>query len=141
MTCGTARSAGVSSWCREVSAGPRSDPDIQRVAQDTAAGLPKATSGYPFTEHLQVWKVAGKVFLIVTEGDPDLRIITVKVDPDDGDALRHGYESVGRGHYLNKRHWISVAAGPGITSVFVEELVQDSYELARAQLPVKDRPE
>lgn len=120
---------------------PPADPDVQRVAQDTASGLPGVTHGYPFTDHLQVWKVAGKVFLIVTEDDPDLRIITVKVDPDDGEALRHEYESVSRGHYLNKRHWVSVAAGPGVTSVFVAELVQDSYELARAQLPVKDRPE
>ena len=37
---------------------------------------------------MDVWKVRGKVFLIVTDDDPDLQIITVKVPPDCENALR-----------------------------------------------------
>nr|WP_209044035.1 MmcQ/YjbR family DNA-binding protein [Brevibacterium marinum] len=97
-------------------------------------------SGYPFTEHLQVWKVAGKVFLIVTEDDPELEIITVKAEPHHGDALRREHDSIIRGHYLDKDHWISIGSGAGITPTVVDELVQDSYDLVREQLPLKDRP-
>lgn len=113
---------------------------VQRIAQETADGLPGTSSGYPFTKHLRVWKVAGKVFLIVTEDDPELRIITLKVDPDLGDGLRREHESISRGRYLDKQHWISIAAGQGITRTLVEDLVHGSYELAEEKLPVKDRP-
>lgn len=115
--------------------------DIQRTAQEVADGLPGTSAGYPFTEHLRVWKVSGKVFLIVTEDDPDLEIITVKIDPDEGDELRRNHEAITRGRYLDKEHWISIGAGTGITKAVVEDLVRGSYDLAAEQLPVKDRPE
>ncbi|GAA1483391.1 MmcQ/YjbR family DNA-binding protein [Brachybacterium fresconis] len=115
--------------------------DVQRVARETAEGLPGTSSGYPFTRHLRVWKVTGKVFLIVTEDDPELEIITLKAEPDDGDALRREHASISRGHYLDKEHWISVAAGEGITPALVEDLVHESYRLAEHQAPAKDRPE
>ena len=113
---------------------------IQNRAREVARGLSGTSSGYPFTKHLQVWKVAGKVFLIVTEDDPALEIITVKAEPHHGDALRREHDSISRGHYLDKDHWISIGSGAGITQAVVEELVQDSYDLAREQLPIKDRP-
>lgn len=103
--------------------------DVQRRAREVADGLPGTSSGYPFTEHLRVWKVGGKVFLIVTEDDPELEVITVKVDPDHGDALRREHGSIARGRYLNKDHWISVGAGSGITEALIEDLVCTSYEL------------
>lgn len=115
-----------------------SGEDIQQKAQEVADGLPGTSSGYPFTPHLRVWKVAEKVFLIVTEDDPELQIITVKVDPGHGDALRRDYDSISRGHYLDKEHWISIGAGTGITKNLVNELVDDSYELVAEQLPKKD---
>lgn len=117
-----------------------SGQNIQDRAREVARGLAGTSSGYPFTKHLQVWKVAGKVFLIVTEDDPELEIITVKVEPHRGDALRRDHDSISRGHYLDKDHWISIGSGPGITAAVVEELVQDSHDLAWEQVPLKDRP-
>ncbi|MFY7065734.1 MmcQ/YjbR family DNA-binding protein [Nocardiopsis changdeensis] len=107
-----------------------SGEQLQQTARDTAAALAHVERGRPFTPHLDVFKVRGKVFLIVTEDDPDLQIITVKANPDHGDALRRDHESITPGHYLDKRHWISVGAGPGITGRLVEDLVHDSYDLA-----------
>lgn len=118
-----------------------SGQEIQRTAQEVADGLPGTNSGYPFTQHLWVWKVMGKVFLIVTEDDPDLEIITVKADPERGAALRRDYEAIRRGQYLDKQHWITVGSGAGMTKTFVRELVEDSFDLVKEQLPVQDRPE
>ncbi|MEU3332945.1 MmcQ/YjbR family DNA-binding protein [Glutamicibacter creatinolyticus] len=118
-----------------------SGKQIQHIAAEVAKRLPGTGSGYPFTEHLQVWKVAGKVFLIITEDEPELEIITVKTAPDHGDKLRRDHASISRGHYLNKQHWISVASSEAITRSLVEHLVEDSYDLAKHQAPVKDRPE
>ena len=107
-----------------------SGEQLQRHARDTALSLPYVTSGHPFTAHLEVWKVREKVFMIVTENDPNLEIITVKVDPHHGDALRRDFETIIHGRYFNKQHWISIEAGDGITTQLISDLVHDSYDLA-----------
>lgn len=106
-----------------------SGEQLQQVARETAAALADVDHGRPFTLHLDVWKVGEKVFLIVTDDDPDLQIITVKVDPAHGDALRRDHDSITRGHYLDKRHWISVGPGQRVTKRLVEDLVHHSYDL------------
>jgi predicted DNA-binding protein (MmcQ/YjbR family) len=105
---------------------------MQHIARDTAATLEHVSTGRPFTPHLEVWKVREKVFLIVTEDDPDLQIITVKADPNFADALRRDHDSITPGRYLDKRHWISVSPGPGVTKRLIEDLVHGSYDLADA---------
>ncbi|MGO4487318.1 MmcQ/YjbR family DNA-binding protein [Microbacterium sp. 2RAF4] len=107
-----------------------SGAQMQQTARDVAASLDEVTRGRPFTPHLEVWKVRDKVFLIVTEDDPELQIITVKVDPHLGDALRRDHDTITAGHYLDKRHWVSIGAGPGITPTLITDLVEGSYELA-----------
>lgn len=107
-----------------------SGEQLQQAARDTARSLARVSHGRPFTPHLDVWKVADKVFLIVTEDDPDLQIVTLKVDPHQGEALRRDFDTITVGHYLDKRHWISVGSGAGITKQLIEDLVHGSYELA-----------
>ncbi|MEV6445477.1 MmcQ/YjbR family DNA-binding protein [Amycolatopsis sp. NPDC051716] len=112
---------------------------LQDAARATALALPGTDHGYPFTEHLDVYKVAGKVFLIVTD-DPDDQIITVKCEPEHARAQERGYASITPGRYLDKRHWISLGPGPGITKRLVTEAVTNSYELVVERLPRRDRP-
>ena len=107
-----------------------SGKQLQQHARHSAMSLEHVSSGYPFTAHLEVFKVHQKVFLIVTEDDPDLQIITVKVDPHLGDALRRDVETITPGRYFSKRHWISIAAGSGITKQLIADMVHDSYDLA-----------
>lgn len=49
---------------------------LQDTARQAALALPDVSHGRPFTPGLDVYKVAGKAFLIVTD-DPDEQIITV----------------------------------------------------------------
>ena len=106
---------------------------LQDLARETARSLAEVTEGYPFTDALLVFKVAGHVFLIVTE-DPDEQIITVKGEPAQMDALTRRHPSVQPGRYLDKRHWLSIGAGPGITRSLVVALIEDSYDLVVAGL-------
>ncbi|MGC0335243.1 MmcQ/YjbR family DNA-binding protein [Streptomyces sp. SLBN-8D4] len=62
---------------------------LQDTARQAALALPDVSHGYPFAPGLDVYKVAGKVFLIVTD-DPDEQIITVKCEPE------HARASAGR---------------------------------------------
>jgi predicted DNA-binding protein (MmcQ/YjbR family) len=84
---------------------------LQDTARRAALALPDVSHGYPFTPGLDVYKVAGKVFLIVT-GDPDEQIITVKCEPEHARAQERGYASITPGRYLDKRHWISLGRDP-----------------------------
>ncbi|MFM9634861.1 MmcQ/YjbR family DNA-binding protein, partial [Streptomyces galilaeus] len=112
---------------------------LQDTARRAALALPDVSHGYPFTPGLDVYKVAGKVFLVVTD-DPDEQIITVKCEPEHARALVHRHASITPGRYLDKRHWISLGPGPGITERLVTDAVEDSYDLAVDRLPQRDRP-
>ena len=106
-----------------------SGSELQQTARDAAAALEHTSHGRPFTSHLEVWKARSRVFLIITEDDPALQIITVKVDPYRGDALCRDHDSITPGRYFNRRHWISVGAGPGVGKKLVEDLVYGSCDL------------
>jgi predicted DNA-binding protein (MmcQ/YjbR family) len=112
---------------------------LQDTARATALALPDVSHGRPFTPELDVYKVAGKVFLIVTD-DPDEQIITVKCEPEYARAQERGYASITPGRYLDKRHWISLGPGPGITKRLVTDAVENSYDLVVERLPRRDRP-
>lgn len=112
---------------------------LQHVARSAAAELPGVTRGRPFVDKLDVYKVARKVFLIVTD-DPGERIITVKSEPEQARALQHSYTSIVAGRYLDKAHWISLGVGRGITAEFVEDCVTGSYDLVLDTVPRRRRP-
>jgi len=107
---------------------------LQRAARAAAGELRGVTSGRPFVAKLEVYKVAGKVFLIVTD-DPDERIVTVKAEPDRARALQQEHSAITPGRYLDKRHWISVGPGPQITAKLVKNLVVFSYDLVLDGVP------
>lgn len=113
---------------------------LQQTARNTARDLPGTDRGRPFVDKLDVYKVAGKVFLIVTD-DPDERIITVKVEPDHGRSLRRRYASITPGRYLDKTHWTSVGADEEITEPLIRDLVDHSYELVLDSVPRARRPQ
>ncbi|NUS75082.1 MAG: MmcQ/YjbR family DNA-binding protein [Streptomyces sp.] len=113
---------------------------LQDTARQAALALPGTGHGYPFTERLDVYKVADKVFLIVTD-DPDEQIITVKCEPEHARAQERGYATITPGRYLDRRHWISLGPGPGITKRLVTDAVEHSYDLVVATLPASARPD
>lgn len=111
---------------------------LQEIARDAAGALPGVSTGYPFTPHLLVFKVAGRVFLVLTE-DPHEEIITVKAEPPHGAALTREHEGIQPGRYLDKRHWVSIGASATLTPSLVDDLVRNSYDLVVARLPASDR--
>lgn len=117
-----------------------SGEQVQQSARNTVGSLPGVSNGRPFTETLDVYKVADKVFMIVTD-DPDELIITVKAEPSRGRALRREYPTITRGRYLDKEHWVSVGSGSRISEQLIKDLVEGSYELVRDSLPERDQPD
>lgn len=104
-----------------------------------AEELPGSNMSHPFGPEYEVYKVRGKVFMILTDvpGDP---IVVIKADPQDSEALREEYPDITPGYHMNKRHWISLEPGDNIGADLARELVIDSYRLVVAGLPRAQRP-
>lgn len=94
---------------------------------------------HPFGPDWDVFKVRGKVFLLLTAVTGSQQAI-LKVEPLDGEALRREYSFIAPGYHMNKRHWVSVYPDAILTPQLLAELVTDSYRLVVEKLPRSQRP-
>ncbi|WP_243076057.1 MmcQ/YjbR family DNA-binding protein [Microbacterium sp. SS28] len=115
------------------------DDPLSRYARDRADELPGAGLEHPFGPEWDVFKVRGKVFMLMTSstGDP---IVNLKVDPEDGKALREAYASITPGYHMNKRHWITLRPDGSLPKDLIDDLVTESYLLVVRNLPRAKRP-
>ena len=109
------------------------------IARDVASALDGVTNGRPFTPNLDVYRVASKVFMVITENE-DRAALTLKCEPDRARALQREHESIVQGRYFDKKHWVTLEPGPGITQALVAELVDYAYDLVYQSLPMRERP-
>ncbi|MGO2685084.1 MAG: MmcQ/YjbR family DNA-binding protein [Microbacterium sp.] len=112
---------------------------LQQFARDRADELPGAGLEHPFGPEWEVFKVRGKVFMLLTEvtGEP---IVIIKADPEDSKALREQHDDITPGYHMNKRHWITLRPGGDLHERLVDELVTESYRLVVENLPKAKQP-
>ncbi|ACP32226.1 hypothetical protein cauri_0629 [Corynebacterium aurimucosum ATCC 700975] len=113
--------------------------DLHACATDRAMELPGAALTHPFGPDWDVFKVRGKVFLLLTAVTGKHQAI-LKAEPLDAEALRSEHSFITPGYHMNKRHWVSVHPDPQLTSELLAELVTDSYRLVVEKLPRSQRP-
>ncbi|TDD15231.1 MmcQ/YjbR family DNA-binding protein [Kribbella turkmenica] len=113
--------------------------ELQRIAGDRAVDLPGADLEQRVDPDWSVYKVRGKVFLLMTNM-PASPVVILKADPDNAAALREQYPDITPGYHMNKRHWITVEGGGTVDEKLVKELVTDSYRLVVGGLPKSERP-
>lgn len=91
---------------------------------------------FPFNETTLVFKVGGKIFLLV---DIDSRPLSfnVKCDPAKAIELREKYDCVSPGYHMNKQHWNTVIADGRVASKTLLSWIDHSYELVFKSLPKK----
>jgi len=68
---------------------------------------PKVAEGTPFGETVLVFKVAGKMFALMSL-DEIPATANLKCDPDLALDQRDRYEQVRPGYHMNKKHWNTV---------------------------------
>jgi predicted DNA-binding protein (MmcQ/YjbR family) len=90
----------------------------------------------PFGPENLVFKVAGKMFLLVSLDATPLRF-NAKNTPEKNEQLREEYSNILPGYHMNKQHWNTVVISNGITWPMVKELINDSYEIVCNSLPKK----
>ncbi len=98
------------------------------------------TESFPFDETTLVFKVKNKMFAIIgLEKEP--KFINLKCDPERSVQLREAHgNAIIPGYHMNKKLWNSVYFDD-LSSDFVKELVDHSYELIVASLTRKLREE
>ncbi len=100
--------------------------------------FPEAVEGYPFGDGVAVFKVAGRMFALVSlDGNPGS--VNLKCDPDIALDLRARHPAVRPGYHQNKRHWNTVELDGSIADDALSEMIEHSYELVVGQLPRAQR--
>lgn len=84
--------------------------------------------GFPFGEDTLVFKVNGKMFLLVSLSSDPLQF-NAKCDPERAAELREQYDCIIPGYHMNKRHWNTIITDNTLTKKQLKELIDHSYEL------------
>ncbi|MBB5890971.1 MmcQ/YjbR family DNA-binding protein [Kutzneria kofuensis] len=97
-----------------------------------ALQFPQVTEENPFGPGLDVYKVEGKVFAILSPSGPS---VSLKCEPSLAMHLRQQFDAVTPGYHLNKKHWNTVRLDGDVPPDQVEEMIEHSYERVVAGLP------
>jgi len=96
------------------------------------------TESFPFGESTLVFKVSGKMFLLMSLDSLPLQF-NVKCDPEKAEELREEYSSIIPAFHMNKKHWNTIILNGQINTRLVREMIDASYRLVVQSLPLKER--
>ncbi|HXQ47523.1 MAG TPA: MmcQ/YjbR family DNA-binding protein [Caulobacteraceae bacterium] len=94
---------------------------------------PSAEASSPFGPGVIVYKIAGKMFAIVSDDAVDVRF-TLKCDPMLAEVLRGEYAAITPGYHTDKRHWITIRQDAALPDDEIERLIGHAYDLVRGKL-------
>ena len=97
------------------------------------------TEGFPFNETTLVFKVGGKMFLLMALDTQPL-VFSAKNKEDYNQELREKYYQISDAYHMNKTHWNSVVC-EGLKSDLIKKLIDDSYDLVFESLTKKVKEE
>ena len=83
---------------------------------------------FPFGESTLVFKVCGKIFLLLSLDAAPLQF-NVKCDPEQGETFREEYSSVIPAFRMNKKHWNTVIVDGSLSRNQLKEFITHSYGL------------
>ena len=112
-------------------------PSLEHL-EDYCGRKPGSTSGFPFGEEHEVFKVCGKIFAVLHVEESPVKI-TLKADPELTDLLREQYPAVRRARYFDKRYWNTLTCDGTVPDDEVLELLDTSYDIVSESLKKSDR--
>jgi predicted DNA-binding protein (MmcQ/YjbR family) len=104
-----------------------------------ALSLPHTTWVKQWGECL-VFKVAGKMFLIIALDAETIDGVVFKCTPEEFDDLT-AIDGIVQAPYCAKRHWVRVGDLAALPAAELERRIRRSYDLVAAKLPRKTRSE
>ncbi|MCC6182177.1 MAG: MmcQ/YjbR family DNA-binding protein [Bacteroidia bacterium] len=94
----------------------------------------------PFDKDTLVFKVKGKMFLLVSLETLPLQI-NVKCQPEKAIELREQYPDILPGYHMNKKHWNTIICSHALSDKQILNWIDDSYHLVVKSLPQKTQAE
>lgn len=107
--------------------------------RDYCLEKPAVTEGFPFGEETLVFKVAGKLFLLI--GLDEANRFNVKCDPELAQELRERHPEVQPGYHMNKKMWNTVYMDGSLTRKQLLDMIDHSYNEVVKGLPKKMQAE
>ena len=98
------------------------------------------TESFPFDNNTLVFKVANKMFALLSLERNPLRV-SLKCHPERAIELREQFSSIEGAYHMNKVHWNMISLDGEVTKELVLELIDHSYELIVKSLTKKVRAE
>ncbi|MWV42745.1 MmcQ/YjbR family DNA-binding protein [Paenibacillus sp. HJL G12] len=98
-----------------------------------------ATEDYPFGPDPLVFKIAGKMFALLSEEKGDYSSLTLKCDPVIAESLREQHEAVLPGYHMNKEHWNTILMNGSLPVSDVFDMIDHSYDMVVKNLPKRLR--
>jgi predicted DNA-binding protein (MmcQ/YjbR family) len=111
--------------------------DLAKTIEAQLSSRSGAVVDMPFGPEVRVWKVAGKMFALMSAARPTS--VSLKCDPHLAEILRETYSGITAGYHLNKRHWNSIAFDGSVPAAEILRLCDHSYDLVRASLTKAQR--
>ncbi len=108
------------------------------LIRTTALSLPHVTEEFPFDQRTLVFKVGGKMFLLIDINSQDA--VTLKSKPDQIPELLESHDWMSRGFHMNKNHWITLRLDTlQVDITLVLKLITESYAIVYQGLTKKAR--
>lgn len=105
----------------------------------------QSSEDFPFGPDVYVYKVAGKIFAILSEnlipGTPaKIASVNLKCDPAEALMLRQIFPAITPGYHMNKQHWNTVLLDASVPDNEIKRLIEQSYQLVVQTLPKAKKP-
>ncbi|MCP4120277.1 MAG: MmcQ/YjbR family DNA-binding protein [Bacteroidetes bacterium] len=98
------------------------------------------TEEFPFDDVTLVFKVMGKMFLLIGLNHVPL-FFNAKCDPERALELRERYPAIIAGFHMSKKHWNTVEIDGSLPDGLERELIDHSYDLVVSGLTRKLKTE
>jgi len=112
---------------------------MARLSEKPSATAAPASAPLGRAPPAMIYKVAGKMFAIVSLGQSEYVIL--KCAPPLVEVLKETYAGIGHRSHLDPRSWISVTLGADVPDDEIARLIDQSYDLVCATLSRKQRSE
>jgi len=94
---------------------------------------------FPFDQDTLVFKVGGKIFALssLLQWEKNEPAVNLKCDPERAQELRAEYDEIKPGFHMSKVHWNTISLNGNLSTAFIKELIDHSYELVFKSLTKK----
>ncbi len=99
-----------------------------------------ASESFPFGNDTLVFKVKGKIFLLLALNSSPLQF-NAKSEPEYALELREMFEAIRPGYHMNKKLWNTVIIDGTLPNKLIQQLIDQSYLIVSKSLPKKFQKE